>query len=182
MKGCAMFACGVEAASNIHPPHSWWRRDTMKGAPDEDAVALTSDRKRVLVSAVNSRRARSLLLLAREVPGAPRKGVSQESHVATATGRCMEPTRVCRVRRKGVSEAGSISGKGSSSPKKARGVGIAADTANEVHRNESAEADVRESSILSSLLTARTGGGGLTEAITRARRCLAAPQTPPGGS
>lgn len=177
-----MFACGVESASSIHPPRKWWWRNTIKGAPDVNAVALTGDRKRVLVSAVNSRRARPLLLLAREVPGAPRKGVSQESHATTATGRCMEPRRVCRGRRKGASEVGSISGKGSSSPKKARGVGIAAYTANEVHRNESAKAGARESSILSSLLTARTGGGGLTEAITRARRCLAAPQTPPGGS
>jgi hypothetical protein len=69
------------------------------------------------------------------------------------------------------------SGKGSSSPNKARGVGI-----EEMRRNESVEADARESSILSSLLTARTGGGGLTEAIARARRCLAASQAPSGGS
>jgi len=80
--------------------------------------------------------------------------------------------------RQGASEVGSSSGKGSSSREKhaARGVGIAAVqfndvrftatscTANEVHRNESAQASARESSALSSLLTARTGGGGLTEA------------------
>lgn len=99
--------------------------------------------------------------------------------------------------RQGASEVGSSSGKGSSSREKrvARGVGIAAVqfkrrrpkqlttcTANEVHRDGSAKAGASESSTLSSLLATRMGGGGLTEALIRARRCLAASQTPPGGS
>lgn len=84
----------------------------------------------------------------------------------------MEPNRGAGATTRSV-RGRLVSGKGSSSPYRARGVGIAAlqialriYKVNKMHRNESAEAGNRESDALSSLLTARTGRGGLTEALT----------------
>jgi hypothetical protein len=110
--------------------------------------------------------------------GRPGRASRKRLQVTAATGRCMEPTRRClvndRERQKSVRPPGKAPPVATKNA--ARGVGIAAVqfndvrftatscTANEVHRNESAQASARESSALSSLLTARTGGGGLTEA------------------
>lgn len=117
--------------------------------------------------------------------------------VTAATGRRMEPMRRCLVNDRERQRLVRHPGKALPAAIKsvARGVGIAAVqfkrrrpkqqttcTANEVHRDGSAKAGASESSTLSSLLATRMGGGGLTEALIRARRCLAASQTPPGGS
>lgn len=129
--------------------------------------------------------------------GRPGRASRKRGRVTAATGRCMEPMRRCLVNDRERQRLVRHPGKALPAAIKrvARGVGIAAVqfkrrppkqrttcTANEVHRDGSAKAGASESSTLSSLLATRMGGGGLTEALIRARRCLAASQTPPGGS
>jgi len=121
--GCAMLACGVEAATSIHPPRKWWWHDTTVGAPNAEAHAPNRAGEEAF-RFVRSTRWRAAP--AREA----RKGLSPVSarrrarrQVTAATGRCMEPTRRCLVNESGASEVGSSSGKGSSSREKTRGAG-----------------------------------------------------------
>jgi len=136
VNGCATFACGVESATDVHPPLTWWRHDTMEGAPDAEVIALTGGRRNILVSVVNSRCVRSPTFrkgsLRRSPQGelrgrAPQRGLAREAHRDSRRSVHGADAGV-PLETRGSVRGRFISGKGSSSPKKTRGVGIAAGT------------------------------------------------------
>lgn len=174
MKGCAMFACGVESATNVHPPLRRWRRDTKEDVPSAASVALTSDRQRILVHAVKSQ-----CTLAR-------------AGKVTASGRCMEPMRRCRTGDRERQRSVRSPGEAPPAPKRRGGSASqpyksAFASPRRQHGERGASERIARSECLRkqhSLLTSNRANGWewLTETGRRAQRCPAAPQAQLGGS